>query len=368
MGGNAIKKNGKSICGRLSKQNYEQVKNHILSVLKSADIICEIVLELPGKTSFGDIDILYFSFMNKTDMKKFIIEKFNICDPSHIVQNGYVTSCAFDCCNFNHEGYFQLDFIGMQSLEHLEMSRFYFSYGDLGSIIGRIANYYGLKFGDIGLSGEIYESTIDPTKPFDIRFTLGNVLFTNNPKKICEFMGYDYDYWLYEMPKFTSIDDYQLIFNWLTNTKWYNKDIFIYLNNDHRERKLKRPFYQQFCDFIGIKEVKCMNEYIGETGGKDANYQKYAISYFNKNEEVEKILSDMKLKKERQYKFSANDLQNYFKINKISFTGKTVGVELQKFKDYCMKSTLKSDWNNFIDSHQRNEILNIINQYTYPSE
>ena len=34
MGGNAIKKNGESICGRLQKAQYEIIKEYILSIMR----------------------------------------------------------------------------------------------------------------------------------------------------------------------------------------------------------------------------------------------------------------------------------------------------------------------------------------------
>ena len=146
MGGNAIKKNGKSICGRLNKIDYEKIKSHVIQLLAQNHIYCEVVMEVPGKESFGDMDIMYIPTNTICDMKKFLMDKLNISEVKHVVTNGYVMSCAFDCAPFGIEQYFQLDFLNMGTYEHIEMGRFYFSYGDIGSILGRICNYWGLKF------------------------------------------------------------------------------------------------------------------------------------------------------------------------------------------------------------------------------
>lgn len=80
MGGNAIKNDGVSICGRLPKDQYEMIKKMVISTLNSLNIVCETILELPGKESFGDIDILYIS-NPAVNMTNVIKDKFKVIDP-----------------------------------------------------------------------------------------------------------------------------------------------------------------------------------------------------------------------------------------------------------------------------------------------
>lgn len=371
MGGNAIKKDGKSICGRLPKPIYEKIKQHILTILQSHDIICEIVLELPGKDSFGDIDVLFVPNPQIQDMWKFVSEKFDITDPSHIVRNGYVMSCAFDCKNFGHSAlesddsvpYFQIDFLNMQTVEHMKMARFYFSYGDIGAIIGRISNFYGMKFGDHGLWCDLYKNTVSPNLPFDVRKTIGKVMLSTNPREICEFMGFDYDYWKNEIPKLTTKEDHKYIFEWLTKAKFFKKEMFNHLNSAHRDRQETRPFYGKFLESIGITHIDKANTENGETGGANHNYQPQAIVHFDKTQEMEQLVFEVELGKSRQAKFSGKDLIEAFQKKDIKLEGKEVGEKIKLFKNYCLEKVEMDEWNNLLDARQRDGILDFVTQY-----
>jgi len=96
-------------------------------------------------------------------------------------------------------------YLSCPSIEKIPTYKFFFSYGDFGSIIGRIANYYGLKFGHEGLWLNMMKSTVEcilnssknnDFDNFDIRQIVARIDLTSNPIKICDFLSYDYDRWL----------------------------------------------------------------------------------------------------------------------------------------------------------------------------
>lgn len=391
MGGNAIKKDGKSICGRLPKAQYEIVRKFVLSVLRK-HFICEIVLELPGKESFGDMDVLYNGgdAAKIVDMSYFIKNYFEVSDSTHIFKNGYVLSFALDCSKFFDTSYletkyFQIDLLCMESTESIEMARFYFAYGDFGSLIGRMANYYGLKFGERGLWCDVYEQTVKPTLPFDVRKTLGKVFLSSNPRNICHFFGYDYDSWKDEIPKLTDpeflanyapkLDEnceifpdipksYKFIFDWLISSRFFDDKMFLFLNTEHRSRQEKRPFYKSFLEYLGIYEVSHASVTGGESGGVHLNRQSEAIHYFKKTDDLEILLKDLDRKNNHQSKFSGSHLIACYKDRSgIELENKVVGLKISLFKKFCTEKSKCNNWEDFLDKNDKSVVDEYLREF-----
>jgi hypothetical protein len=371
MGGNAIKKNGSSICGRLSRSSYERVKSYVLSILKP-NFTCEIVLELPGKDSYGDIDILCVA-NQPTNVRDFITKTFEITDASHIVKNGYVASFAFECVKLDimETQYFQIDLINVGTVEHMEMARFYFSYGDVGSIIGRISNYHGMKFGDEGLWCDVYTTTAYPDKEFDVRNGVGKIMLTNNPKMICDYFGYDYNFWKNEIPKLSTKEETKVIFDWLKSTRFFDPKMFMFLNSDHRARQELRPFYRNFLEYVGVTEVGKADgndSKEGETGGKERNRQLEAIRYFGKEKDLEKLIKDIEIRKQRQEKFSGSQIIMYFKdLRNIEIKDKEVGEKIVNFKTFCLNKTKLQTWEIFLDTVDKDTVDAFMHEFVQRS-
>lgn len=353
MGGNAIKNNnGESICGRIDIDEYKKLKEYLLSVI-SKYYICQGVKELPYKTNFGDIDILYISNpeLNIIDI---IQKEFNVIS-EHIVTNGNVLSFAY---NIDSNIYFQVDLIKCESNEHLIMSDFFLSYADIGSIIGRITFYYSLKFGDKGLWCNFYESSIDKylnninDNNFDVRHDIGKVYLCNEPIKICEYLDLDYNVWLKIFPKIKENED-NIIYDWIIKSKFFKKEIFYSLNHFHTKRKNMRPFYSNFIKYIKVGEISKVTKSYGETGGIIYDRQIEAIKYFNKDNDLMILINEYKLNKNRSKKFSGRDLIDKFSGLHHNEFSKLIA----KFKNYCVTETKSIDWNNFVDLHSREDIL-----------
>jgi hypothetical protein len=132
MGGNALKTVKTE---RKNIEEYNHIKTLIISQLNKY-INSQVVFEPPEKYSFGDLDILYIDD-GKIAIEHLIKELF---DPKEIVNNGLVTS--FDYDNF------QIDLIKSVSIADFNSKMFYYSYGDVGPLIGKITNFYNIKFGD----------------------------------------------------------------------------------------------------------------------------------------------------------------------------------------------------------------------------
>jgi hypothetical protein len=382
-GGNAIKDpvTKKSICDRLPKEQYERVKEMVISKLRAEGINCEIVLELPGKDSFGDLDVLYVEDKGR-DMRIKIMELFNIVNQRHIVTNGNVMSSAFECTPIGMPNkYFQIDFIKTDSIEHLNMARFYFSYGDIGSIIGRIFNYYGLKFGDKGLWCEVYENTAFPDKPFNANISVGNkIMLSDNAEHICRYAGLDYNFWKYTIPELAQTQmpqerQWKEIFDWIKSSRLFKPEIFEKLNHDHRKRagtldesaeqKNGRPFYQAFLRYIEITSVDRASAKEGETGGENFNHQHVAIQYFRKEADLQSIISNITIKKIRDSKFNGINIIEEYAKNGITITRENIGVKIQLFKDFCLKNYRLSSWEQYLDRYTRDQIQQDITTFVF---
>lgn len=352
MGGNAIKdpKTNESICKRLDKSDYDIVVKYLFEILEKHEIKYEKILELPGKKDFGDIDIMYLVDQN-FNMENFIRKNINLDESWHITTSDKTTSFALNCNIFGLNQYFQIDLIGVSSFE---MPRFYFSYGDIGSIIGRIATYYGLKFGQNGLWCDLSEYIMKHDEKIDVRINLGKILFSDDPKEICKFLDFDYDFWENEIPMLTT--DVIPIFNWITRSRLFNSKIFVKMNNDHRERFQKRNFYKNFCNFIGIESIQSCNNIDGEKD-KHANLQLDAIKYFKKEKQAEELMEFEKNKRIRKTKFTGDDVIGFYKeIHNVKFTGSKFGDKLFEIKTLMSKNN-NITWEECLDNFSREEIL-----------
>lgn len=279
MGGNALKR---TITFRKSLKDYLEIKEDMLSILKYYGFECCGLLEIPNKETFGDLDILYIP---KFELN--IVEIISILKPNEIVKNGSVIS--FDFRDF------QIDLI---ETNNLEMSSFYFSYGDLGSILGRITNAYGLKFGDKGLWLNLFKNTIYPSIQLSQTDTIGKIRLCDNPKDICKFLGLDFTKY---SNGFENLED---IYKWIINSNLFNSDIFKTLNYHHRKRLEKRVMYIGFLDYIGLNK-ECISKTLENHSGEIIrNLQKYAIEYFDREDCLKNILMDIKEKEIIKEKFN----------------------------------------------------------------
>ncbi len=341
MGGKAIKK---VPVIRLEKSRYEELKNVFKEIFN--DIIeMDFPIEVPGKMDFGDLDILYKSEPN-LNLREIIIQKLN---PVEIVTNGDVISIGY---KVNETEYFQVDFI---KCSNLSMGKFYFSYGDLGAIIGRITKYYGITFGFDGLYLYLFSETVEQfmnknkkvEEKFDTTFNLGKIFLTDNPKEICDFLGLNYEKW------FSGFEDKIKIFDWVITSILYNKEMFSIMNSDHRRRFNLRPFYQNFIEYINKESIETIE--IKKSYGEEIqlNNQLSTIEYFRKTDELESLIEKWKKNKERHDKFNGHILIE-------------LGIEQRKLSDFIknFKSSIEQENNkNFdlwLDTKNKNEIIELI--------
>lgn len=382
MGGNALK-NVKT--SRISLINYNLIKKEIFETFQNVMIAWPY--DSPNKVDFGDLDVLYQQFPNDMfDMRKYIIDIYN---PQEIVSNGPVISFAYPFSKIKHlleetieentqetdeEIYFQVDFI---KSTNLQMSSFYFSFGDLGNILGRITKYHGLKFGDNGLFISLIPETVSKyieensvCKNFGPIVDLNNdvipssmligsddIILSSDPNIICDYLGLDFN--KYGDKYFTS---YEKIFDWIISTPLFDKKIFTHLNYEHRHKTRTRPMYNKFVEYIGLQvnEIKT-NEFLEESDKtttktsdktieesviniiKADNHIK-ALTHFNKTFELENIILHNAKKKIRSDKFNGKKLIAY------GIDKKEIGKYIQIFHNYVVLKYV-TDFNEWLDNN-----------------
>jgi hypothetical protein len=197
-----------------------------------------------SKESFGDMDLLFES-LGSVDWKDMLTMMFN---PKQIVKNGGVWS-------FEYKD-FQIDLI-LTSPDEFITSLFYFSYNDLNNLTGRVYHKMGFKFGHRGLSFVLKDGD----------YLFEEIVISNDPRKIYEFAGYDYNRYL------KGFDGLQEIFDFVASSPYFHKDIYLLHNRNHtsRVRDKKRKTYSAFLDWCEEQD-EFRNEYqwesMEERGGR----------------------------------------------------------------------------------------------------
>jgi len=174
MGGNALKEFGVK---RVDSATYDRIKKEAMEKLS---VICsrlQVPYEMRDKEDYGDVDILAIVKPEFTaNLKEWIEATFK---PRAIVHNSNVWS-------FNIED-LQIDLL-TTSEDVYDIYFTFLCWGDFSMTMGRISRLYDLKYGIYGLEMPIR----DPETNHVIR----DLPISKEPRKIFEFMGYDYDRYL----------------------------------------------------------------------------------------------------------------------------------------------------------------------------
>ena len=221
-------------------------------------------------------------------MRDIIIEVFK---PNEIVTNGDVIS--FDLDNF------QIDMIKCSTIE---FAKFYFSYGDFGSLIGKLVKKYDMTFGHNGFFTNIENHTL---------------VLTKDVNDFCNFLKIDLEKW-------KSIKTKEDLFELVKSCRFYKNEYFISGNHDHRRRIVHRPLYLAFLNYIGIKdEVSKEDKLIIDD--KPVVFEE-AINFFNKKSDIDTILKSVQKSKDINNKFNGNILKDR------GYTGIEIGNIIKAFK------------------------------------
>jgi hypothetical protein len=152
-------------------------------------------------------------------------------------------------------------------VQNLAMAKFYYSYTDVNTIISRLADSTGIKYGSTGLLLNLYKNTVFPKKVSVPLETLGEIFLSDCPSEICQFFGLDYSTWVAGFTKKNQI------FNWLISSPYFQRDLFMI-----QPRSTKKQLLNDFAQFLKTVSDKTYSDELNPF----INLQKTAIEYFNK--------------------------------------------------------------------------------------
>jgi hypothetical protein len=329
MGGKAI---DKVQVGRMDLDVYKQVKQYITNTFASLDITINFPFDRPGKETFGDLDVLYkLNPESSFVMIDYIREKFN---PVQIVTNGDVISWSYE---FGPNQFYQIDMI---KCENLNMAKFYFSYGDLGNIVGRMSKFWGLKFGHDGLWVLVDSELIKTYAKLDLN-PQTQLLLSTNPSEICDYLDLDWNQWA------SGFVDLNQIFQWVKSSKFYNPQIYSYSNYSHRHKQETRPMYSEFINSIDFNNSD--TKFANLTNPTKLN----AIMHFNKSRELDLIIQEEQLKNARKEKFNGK------KLISMGLAPSQLGKFIPEFKKFIESTQYTfpgSTWDQWLDSTSQEQI------------
>ena len=137
MGGNAFAE-----AKRLTRSEYEAICKEVESAAARCGVKGAVPQSCRDKMSFGDVDLVV-----SRDSIDSIHDLINHLQPKALIKhpNGYNLLMSTP-----ENKLYQLD-LNLVAGDSFVFSYWYFSYNDLGNLIGRIAHHQGLKFGHDGL-------------------------------------------------------------------------------------------------------------------------------------------------------------------------------------------------------------------------
>lgn len=191
------------------------------------------------KADFGDIDILIPSYLMPAARHQ--ISKFAWKDSrgnSYLTRFTHPESEDSYICTFESMGstyHVQVDLIPTD-FSHFDFAFGYFSYNDLGNLIGRIAHRRGLKFGHDGL-WYIHRRGDR---------VLAEILVDADFFSAIEYLGFDSNKWT------QGFDTFEEMFEWVKNSKYFEYNAFPleFQNHRARVRDAKRKTYNAFLEWL----------------------------------------------------------------------------------------------------------------------
>lgn len=235
MGGNALKN---AATRRLDRAAFERVARDVVAGLRAAfpTARVEVIPAYAAKADFGDLDLL----MTDEDveaqggidaLKRLATARFHATEQ---FRNGPVLSFDHRDRADQAEPGFQVDVI-LQARESFDFALNYFSFNDLGNLIGRTAHKQGASFGHDGLWYVFRDG--------DYKFR--ELLLTLDFDQALRFLGY-------EPARFhAGFDDLEAIFEYVAGSAFFNRAIFLLENRNYqsRVRDRKRKTYTGFLQW-----------------------------------------------------------------------------------------------------------------------
>ncbi len=312
---------------RLSKDEFEDLLNGLQSELNKAFETIrypafDLVPYYRDKKDFGDVDIVV-----KCDVgtvRDAIIKHFGFASSEKLIRKKYSTND--NVFSFQYKD-FQVDLIC--TVDNYETSLNFFSYNDVGNLLGRFYHKFGLKFGHEGLLFPIRDETGKIRK---------ELVVTKDIKQILGFLGLDFEVWN------NSFDKLEDMFEWISKTKYFDAEIFDEENwsSINVKRNNKRSTFSSFIKWIKTNKTKSNYTFLKRE--ERENYIPLIEKYFGVDIQTELKLLKEKFELEREIKTKFNGVLTGLK-------GKELGDFMNQFvKEYggWKDKKIHSNFNDYI--------------------
>jgi len=351
MGGNAL---ADGLTERKPVEQYLEIKSIVLNRISDAldeerrltscttlDTISEIV-EMPEKTSFGDLDLLFVCSPGKTreDVIALIVQLFS---PTEFAVGNII---SFDFMKF------QIDMIECTH-ENYSMTKFCLSFGDRGMILGQMAKSRGFSLGPSGLT----ISHCDIQDMLEIKTHLNakdKITLTRDHLEVREFMG---------LPASDEgLHSEAAVEGFCLQSPWFRPQDFAprQLGScDSRKKLNKRPFYRKFCakitaDYnLGELAPRSPSEQLEELQSRRAHIEE-AIQRFNKQGDVEKIRLQNAIESEVKEKL------NYKLFISLGIVDRNIGKARASFCEWLVTRDMDAPRGRKVEADQEAALQQIV--------
>lgn len=227
MGGNVFE-NSQRI---ESKEKFHELCLTQKELLKGITKEIYIPRQIDSKETFGDIDLILSEKYKETIAE--LIESLNLTNNiQRDIHSGNITNPVI---SYLYEDKYQIDLIFLT--DNIEYAYNFFSYGDHGSLLSTILFKDNLKNSFKGLIENIYKNNGNYKRTLQV---------SNDYFQMLEFLELDVNKFI---KGFSTEED---LFNWISSSPYFEKDIFnpANKNHKHRSRNKKRPFYIHFLAYL----------------------------------------------------------------------------------------------------------------------
>lgn len=229
MGGNALK----AVSVRLTNKNFHRMAASCTQALENAFPAGRVkaIEAYRSKADHGDLDVL----ITAPDYDPY--KAAEALEATEVVRNGPVTSVGVrvrENLPAESGNVFQVDLISIAP-EAFDYAAAYFSFNDLGNLIGRTAHKMGLAHRHDGLWFYVRDGD----------YLFREILLTQHYAEALKFMGFDPERFA---QGFDTLED---IFLYVSGSKYFNSASFLLdnLNAKSRVRDRKRRTYMLFLDY-----------------------------------------------------------------------------------------------------------------------